>query len=153
MDADLSARKPFAPGRGYQELDNPSRRIRSSVTNGKKAFLLGDGNSPWYRRFKDIAELHASDIGGAETLSEAQLSLCRRASTMEVELERMEGQLSLGNEVDLEIYSRIAGNLRRILEAIGIERKAKPVNGAESLDAISAYLASKKPPAGSGGDL
>src|SRR5256885_8640102 len=103
MDANQAHRKPFKPGHGWQDIDD---RIRSSVTNGRKAFLLGDGNFPWCR-FKDIAELHASDLGGAETLSEAQLSLCRRASTMEVELERMEGQLSLGNEVDLEIYSRM----------------------------------------------
>ena len=120
---------------------------RSGVTNGKRAFLLGDGNSPWYRRFKDIAELHASDLGGAEALSEAQLSLCRRASTMEVELERMEGQLSLGQEIDLEAYSRIAQRLHAILAGLGLQRVARTVDGSNTLTEYFARSRPSKTPA------
>lgn len=143
MDIAETAAKPFAPGHGFVEIEDPSRRKRSAVTNGSKAFAgAGSGNSPWYRRFKDIAELHASDLGGQETLSEAQLSLCRRASTMEVELERMEGQLSLGQEVDLEVYSRISGNLRRILESLGLRRVARDVTAPD----LRTYLKAKAAP-------
>src|ERR1700720_1771510 len=62
------------------------------------------------------------------------LSACRRASTMEVELERMEGQLSLGEEVDLEAYSRIAQRLHAILGGLGLKRVPRVVNdGSEEL--------------------
>lgn len=108
--------------RGPLKNVDASKRKRSSVTNGNKAFIEGDGNSPWYRRFKDLLALHVEDLGGPELLSEAQISLCRRAATLEVELERIEGQLSLGNDADLDAYNRHAGGLRRILETLGVER-------------------------------
>lgn len=110
-----------------------SKRKRSAVSNGTRAFIVGDGNSPWYRRFKDLLALHIDDLGGPETLSEAQLSLCRRAATLEVELERIEGQLSLGNDADLDAYSRHAGGLRRILETLGIQRTKRVVNDGASV--------------------
>ncbi|ACK52001.1 conserved hypothetical protein [Methylocella silvestris BL2] len=117
----------------------PSRkRSASAVTNGSKAFIQGDGNSPWYRRFKDLLALHVDDLGGEPALSEAQMSLCRRAATLEVELERIEGQLSLGNAADLDAYNRHAGGLRRILESLGIERRKRDITPD-----FKAYVAAK----------
>ena len=65
------------------------------MTNGTRAYVIGDGNSPWARQ-RDLIALHLADLGGEERLSENQLSLCRRAATLETELEMLEGQLSLG---------------------------------------------------------
>lgn len=95
---------------------------RSAVTNGRKLFVDGDGRGPWARRWRDLVELHAGDLGGADVLSEAQMSLVRRASTIEIELEAMEGRLSEGKDANLDAYARAAGHLRRILESLGIER-------------------------------
>jgi hypothetical protein len=80
-----------------------SAPIRSAVTNGLRAFVLGDGNSPWARRQRDLLALHIADLGDEERLSENQLSLCRRAATLETELEMLEGQLSLGKVADLDL--------------------------------------------------
>ena len=42
--------------------------------------------------------------------------------------------MSQGDDVDIEIYGRIASHLRRILETLGVERKSKPVNdGSQTL--------------------
>lgn len=60
-------------------------------------------------------------------LSEAQLSLIRRSSTIEIELESMEGRLSRGEDVDLDLFNRAAGNLRRLLETLGIQRSKRDV--------------------------
>jgi hypothetical protein len=108
------------------------------VTNGARAFVLGDGNSPWARRQRDLIALHLADLGGEERLSENQLSLCRRAATLETELEMLEGQLSLGKVADLDLYNRLSGNLRRILESLGLERKSRDVTPS-----LSAYLAGR----------
>jgi hypothetical protein len=118
--------------------DGAKKRQRSAVTNGARPFIKGDGGSPWARRMRDLTSLHIDDLGGAEAMSEAQLSLCRRAATIELELEMMEGKLSLGEAVDLDLYNRLSGNLRRILESIGIERKAKTVDlsAQERIDAF-----------------
>jgi hypothetical protein len=53
----------------------------SSVTHGTRMFIeqLADGRTAWATRWNDLVLKHASDLGGYEILSEAQLSVCRRA--------------------------------------------------------------------------
>ena len=69
--------------------DSPSNR--SAVTNGSQLFAEKlDQRSAWARRFRDLIQLHLLDLGGAEDCSEAQVSLVRRAATLEIELERLE---------------------------------------------------------------
>jgi hypothetical protein len=74
-----------------------------------------------------LNELHLSDLGGKAYVSEAQKSLVRRASTLEVELEQMEASLSEGTPIDPEYYGRVASHLRRILESLspGLGRVAR----------------------------
>jgi hypothetical protein len=103
--------------------------LRSKVTNGRRVFAIGgDGRGAWTRRWKDLHEAHIEDIGGPDGLSEAQLSLCRRVAAIEVQLEQMEAKMSEGDvEVDMDQYGRLAGHLRRILETLGVERKARDI--------------------------
>jgi hypothetical protein len=100
---------------------------RSARTNGRRLFVDGDGRGPWARRWRDLQALYADDLGGAATLSEFQLGLVGTAATMRCELERLEGQLSLGEAVDTDMYGRIAGHYRRICETLGIERRRRYV--------------------------
>lgn len=100
---------------------------RSAVTNGTRVFVMGDGNSAWTRRYKDLCAEHASDLGGVEVLSQAQQAMIKRVSTLSVQLEALEGRLSEGLDVDMDLYNRMAGTQSRILQALGIERKAKDV--------------------------
>jgi hypothetical protein len=104
-----------------------AKRPRSAVTSGRKLFVEGDPNSAWARRFHDLVQGHVSDLGGRPIMSEAQFALCKRAAGLECELEQMEGRMSLGEQVDLDRYGRAASHLRRILEVLGLERKARDV--------------------------
>jgi hypothetical protein len=115
----------------------PSRQ-RSAVTNGKRVFVDGDGNAAWTRRWRDLVQAHEQDLGGAESLSEAQSSLVRRVATIEIELEQLEGKLSKGEAVDLDGYTRAAGHLRRILESLGLERRSRDVTPPNPLDYAAA---------------
>ncbi|HUF72687.1 MAG TPA: hypothetical protein VMR74_07305 [Gammaproteobacteria bacterium] len=79
-------------------------------------------------------DLHIDDAGGHDNTSEAQRSLIRRVSVLETELEFQETRLAEmrlsgqePTEKQLDLYNRLAGNLRRLLESIGIERKARKV--------------------------
>src|SRR6516162_1251115 len=107
--------------------DARPKRIRSAVSNGRRLFVDGDGNSAWSRRYRDLIVGHVSDLGGRDMLSEAQLSLIKRASTLELELEQAEGRLSKGEQIDLDCYGRAASHLRRILESLGLERKPRNI--------------------------
>jgi hypothetical protein len=139
-------------------------RRRSGVTTGRAVFVEGDGNSKWARRYRDLIAAHCSDLGGTDVLSEAQLSLIRRASAIELELEQMEGKLSLGEQIDLDVFTRSASHLRRLFETLGsktgIERKCRDVtaDGVEIEPPFSpmrarwqAEEAAKAPPEAPGG--
>jgi hypothetical protein len=111
-----------------------AKRPRSAVTSGRQMFVQGDPNSAWARRFHDLIQGHVSDLGGRLAMSEAQFALCKRAAGLECELEQMEGRLSQGEEINLDSYGRAASHLRRILETLGLGRKARDV----TLDGVEA---------------
>jgi hypothetical protein len=113
----------------------------SRVSTGRKLFADGgDGRSAWGRRWRDLILAHVADLGGMEVLSEAQISICRRASAMECELEAMEARLSEGETIDLGLYGRLAGRLCRMFELIGIQRLARPIDPTGDLaKALGAY--------------
>jgi hypothetical protein len=93
-------------------FDRLVRNNSSGVTRGRRMFVeLGDARSAWARRWADLIVAHVCDLGGPEMISEAQLSICRRASALEVELEAMEGRMSSGQPMDIELYGRLAHSL------------------------------------------
>jgi hypothetical protein len=67
------------------------------------------------------------DMGGADLLSQAQLSLIKRCASLECELERLDALLSNGEPVDLDSYGRASSHLRRLFETPGLERKQRDV--------------------------
>lgn len=104
---------------------------RSRITNGT-SFLPGhiDGRSSWIRRCKDIIALHVSDLGGEDNTSAAERSLVRRIAVLSTELERLEARFAVAGEAserDLDLYIRGSGNLRRLLQTVGISRRSKDV--------------------------
>jgi hypothetical protein len=126
-----------APGK-RERPQARAKRPRSALTSGRKLLLRGDVNSAWSRRYHDVLGGLVSDAGGADMLSEAQAALCRDAACLEIELERMRGALSEGGEVDLDLYGRVAGQRRRILETLGLQRRARDVTPS-----LANYLAAK----------
>jgi hypothetical protein len=114
-----------------EALEPRPTKQRSAVTNGKRLFVEGSGRSPWSRRFYDCVSLHVADMGGRANLGEGQLALIKRASALQCELELMEGKLSLGEPVDLDVFQRCSSSLRRLLESLGLHKGRIPreVNG------------------------
>ena len=71
-----------------------------------------------------------NDLGGEDNISAAERSLIRRVAVITTELEMMEARFAAAGHADpseLDLYQRTAGNLRRLLEAVGLQRRAKPV--------------------------
>ena len=97
-------------------------RGRSRVTNGKTPFVEADGRGPWARRWRDVVAEITSDLGGADLLSEGQRQLARRAATISIACERMEGEAAAGNEIDLEEYGRLTDRLGRAFHRLGLRR-------------------------------
>ena len=108
--------------------DRPAKDpLKSRITNGTKLLPGVDGRSPWVRRCKDVIELHLSDLPDA---SVAERSIVRRAAVLTTELEMLEAKFAAAGSAtpfDLDLYQRTAGGLRRLLEAIGLERRLRDV--------------------------
>ena len=118
-----------------------SKRPRSAVTSGRKLFVdEGDPNSAWSRRYHDLVVTHCNDLGGIDLLSGAQMSLIRRASAIECELERLDARLSLSQPVDMSAYAAVSGHLRRLFETLGMQRVARDVTPS-----LSEYLRQNYP--------
>jgi hypothetical protein len=114
--------------------------LRSRATNGRTLFASGgDMRGPWARRLRDVFSLHVSDLGGAEMISTAEMSLARRAAVLTVQLEKLESKFSIGDDDDLDLYQRTVGNLRRLLESLGLQRRPRDVNGSPLQDYLRRY--------------
>ena len=126
------------------EVDASKSKGRSRISNGKALLHGVDGRSVWARRFRDLIDLHIQD--GGSDVSEAKRSIIRRASALEVELERLEAKFALAGEADaadLDLYQRASNTMRRHLESVGLERAARDVTPP-----LADYLASKAEGAG-----
>jgi hypothetical protein len=127
----VSISPPARPANG-----RPKDPQRSRITNG--ALLPGvDGRSAWVRRCKDLLNDHLSDLGGEFSTSAAERSIVRRACVLTVELERLEKKFALAGEAsadDIDLYQRVANTLRRLLEAVGLQRRSRDITPPDPLD-------------------
>lgn len=111
------------------------RRQRSRIGNGS-LLPKGLGNTAWHRRAKELISDHLSDLGGVDNSSAAERSLVRRAVVITIELERLEAKFAGAGQAsdhDLDLYQRSAGNLKRLLEAVGLRRRPREVGGLSEL--------------------
>jgi len=118
----------------------PSRQ-RSRITNGSALLPNTDGRSAWVRRCKDVIAEHLADMGGSDNTSAAERSIVRRAAVLTTELEMLEARFAQAGEAtaaDLDLYIRASGNLRRLLEAVGLHRRARDVTPPNPLDYAAA---------------
>ena len=107
--------------------------------------LLQVDVSPWVRRCKDVIAAHLSDLGGVENTSAAERSIIRRASVLTTELEQLEVRFALAGQAapdELDLYQRTAGNLRRLLESVGIGRRPRDVS--PTIEQIARHMANEE---------
>jgi hypothetical protein len=108
----------------------PKPTARSRITNGADLLTDIDHRTHWYRRFRDLCALHLSDLGGEDMVSESEKALVRRCAALNCELERMEADFAANGQADLpslEAFQRCSNTLRRLLQALGLQRRAKDI--------------------------
>ena len=105
----------------------PDASQRSAVTNGKRLHVVRPGDTAWARRFRDILAEIISDIGGRDGLSEGQRQLARRAATIAIACEKMEGEAAAGRDIDLDTYGQMTDRLGRCFHRLGLRRQARDV--------------------------
>jgi hypothetical protein len=120
---------------------SPFDRTGQKSPNRSKA---ADDRSATARRFKDLVEDIAADLGGKGHLSEGQKQLIRRAAMLSAECERQEALAARGEaEFNCELYGTMCDRLGRLFGRLGLERVARPVN--DGSQALADYF-SRPPP-------
>ncbi len=113
------------------DFDRRPSKLRSRVSNGSLFIEAGvDGRSAWARRLKDLIEAHTADLGGEGNISAAEQAIIRRAAALICECEVMEARFAKNEGAspsDLDLYQRTANGLRRLLESLGLGRRARDV--------------------------
>ena len=104
---------------------------RSRVTNGHELFV-GSGMQRWRRRLSDLIAIMNSDMGGETNTSEAEKTLIRKAAMLSLQTELIEQNWAENHDgvapaKRLDEYQRTCSALRRILESLGLKRRAKDV--------------------------
>jgi hypothetical protein len=108
--------------------------FRSALTNGSSLFVDRrlDQRSTLCRRLRDLIALHVRDLGGEDNVSEAERRLIRRAAMLTLQLELMEQRWAANEDQvvganQLDVYQRMTGALRRVLETLGLQRRLRDV--------------------------
>lgn len=118
------------------------RNARSSVTNGKRLFVIKPGDNAWSRRYRDILGAIISDLGGESAgLSEGQKQLSRRAAALSLACERLECQLAGAPSEAAERFTAHAGGLSPheiLAEAGRILHGVARARGGDGLHQIAA---------------
>src|SRR5829696_8102461 len=91
---------------------------RSAVSNLSKLLDGVDGRSAMARRFRDLVESYAADLGGLDTLSESDRGLVRLAAGLALQAEGMQSAIARGEAVDADHMIRLTYESRRALSRI-----------------------------------
>jgi len=101
---------------------------RTRVSNRVELFAGVDGRSLIARRYRDIANAMAVDMGGADRLSEAKLQLVRRFSATAVLAEGLEAKLVRGEQIDIQEHALLCSTLTRLVQRIGVDRIPRDIS-------------------------
>src|ERR1035437_4788374 len=114
-------------------------QARTRVGNGSSLFIEDiDERSTPARRYREILNQIVADRGG--DLSEAQTIIARRAVEMTIWAEGKAAQLVSGIDIDITEFSKVSNAIRRLLESLGLDRRAIDVD-----QHLGRYLASQQP--------
>jgi hypothetical protein len=103
----------------------PPPQFRTRKGTGAVVLTGVDGRSLMARRFREVSAAMAADLGG--DLTEAQRHLVARAATLICWCEEREAELARGEQFDVSQYGAVTNALRRLLDTLGIERRARDV--------------------------
>lgn len=140
------------PRGGPRKVSDQRVFARSRLTNGKDLLPFVDQRSHFARIMRDSLNRLLEHCGGEAGISETRRMMARRCACLETELIFMESKFSRcraeGGEpsvADVDAYARIAGNQRRIADALGWQRVARdvtpdPLTYAKQIDAEDAEV-------------
>lgn len=81
-----------------------------------------------YRRYTAIRSAVLADLGGEQNTSEITRQLISKFATLALQLEELEAAALEGASIDLDLFGRCSGHMRRIGELLGLKRLPVEIN-------------------------
>lgn len=107
------------------QIDSTSTRNRSAISNGSWLLEGVDNRSALGRRFRDLCQSFADDLGGAASLNEPQRALIRQVAAVTVESEKLQASIVKGESVDPENLVRLNNLQARLVKQLDIKPKGQ----------------------------
>jgi hypothetical protein len=82
-----------------------------------------------FKRYEAIRSAVLSDMGGEANTSAIVKQLISKFCTLAMQLEQIEALALEGVPIDLDLFGRCSGHLRRIGETLGLQRIPVDLNG------------------------
>jgi hypothetical protein len=125
------------PDTDRARFDGRLPRQRSRVSNGRLSADI-DGRSAMARRFRDLIDDLACDLGGAVNLSTAELAVVRQAAALTLRAEQLQSAIVRGESIDADEAVRLANASARLLASLRNKQRVKP-----AVPNLRDYLATK----------
>jgi len=116
-------------GSGMATKASRNRKPRSpkSIAEWDKRTTELDRRSVEFKRYDTLRIVLINDKGGEAFVTIAEAQIIDRAAFVGMQLEMMQVNALAGNEINLDAYQRASNTQRRLLESIGLERRAKDI--------------------------
>jgi hypothetical protein len=113
------------------QMDAGSAQVRQRSRRGAKTRLRSladlDGRTAAYRRTCELISAVEADLGGADQLSTGERQIIQRAALTGALAEDLEARWLDGEDIDPALYATLGNAQRRLLEALGLQRRARLV--------------------------
>lgn len=109
-------------------VDRPRKRTVSTLERDLSAALSeADGRTKLAKRYAAIRAAILSDCGGRENVTHVRAALIDRFASLVVWSEAQDARALAGQKVDFTRYAAVVGGLRRLADAIGLNRAARQI--------------------------
>ena len=103
-----------------------------------------DGRTAAAKRARDLVDAIEADLGGADRLSEGERQLVQRAALLGALLADVKFRWVGGEPIDTTAYCTVINAQRRVLETIGLHRRALDVTAPTLADIVDEIDAGKE---------
>ncbi|MFK4507072.1 hypothetical protein LPJ38_26860 [Bradyrhizobium daqingense] len=127
----------------------PMMETQSAPDKGKVRLLtLGDldGRTLAARNARALIADLESDLGGSDHLSAGQRTLVMRAAVTGAMVEHLEASWLSGGDYDVLAYTALTKLQLRLLTALGLERRARPLDMQATVVTIKRTIVDPKAP-------
>jgi hypothetical protein len=130
-------------GADVRPADQPPKRLRKRYRRDVRVISDLDGRTAPARRARDLVARLQSDLGAGGGLSAAQTELVTRCALLSILAGDCEVKVLRNQPIDVHAYVALVNCQRRVLQALGLQRDPKIIDGSTNGRVADPVLAAR----------